>query len=304
MKEKLNFMLFIEDNQVNEKLLKKIISKDSVVDRDTLKNYQRYFLFRNKEQINQYLDSINVSVKLIKIVEGLIKKKGKFNKLYFGQDPVSFFERIEDKDGNLYIECNGVYTIEKTEDSISFLYRVADWTVQRFEINVYNDLQFVIECREAEKEIESQDERLDFLAECIRLFSSYNSHSPDVISSFFLKDSPNYLMEYDEYIKRCVENGYLRVIDVDEDDSNNKLTLYIDTIFLLKVLDVICPSTKRHFFLYPTNQVTNDAYTAWKSLFGNVNPVYRHGDVILKKVIEVEKNRYVYSENKDKIQQT
>ncbi len=84
-------------------------------------------------------------------------------------------------------------------------------------------------------------------------------------------------------------DNYIKIMDLvliskDVDSLGNEMVLYkyneIDTE--VHVLKVICPSTKREYYIYPPNQTTNDVFEAKESTFSK-KIKYRHGDVGLHK---------------------
>jgi hypothetical protein len=74
-------------------------------------------------------------------------------------------------------------------------------------------------------------------------------------------------------------------IDRDTDDQGNEMVLYRsktkDDIISkhIQYLQVVCPSTKREYILYPPNQSSTNVWDAKASTFQNQKIQIRHGDV-------------------------
>lgn len=79
--------------------------------------------------------------------------------------------------------------------------------------------------------------------------------------------------------------GGVVVIDSDTDDQGNPMTLYQtkqeDDVIKIKpqFLEVMCPSTKRVYNLYPLRHDCKNVWEAKASTFSNQKIQYRHGDV-------------------------
>ena len=79
--------------------------------------------------------------------------------------------------------------------------------------------------------------------------------------------------------------GGVHLVDVDLDDHGNEMKLYVskrkDSFINQKVqfLEVVCPSTKRNYILYPPNQKSRNVWDAKASTFRNEKIEIRHGDV-------------------------
>ena len=79
--------------------------------------------------------------------------------------------------------------------------------------------------------------------------------------------------------------GGVEVVDTDMDDQGNPMTLYrtveVDEIINIKpqFLEVMCPSTKRVYNLYPTRHDCKNVWEAKASTFSDEKIQYRHGDV-------------------------
>ena len=75
------------------------------------------------------------------------------------------------------------------------------------------------------------------------------------------------------------------LIDRDIDERGNEMSLFEtkekDDIVKDKIqfMEVICPSTKRIYSLYPPNQKSINVWDAKASTFNNNKIQYRHGDV-------------------------
>lgn len=74
----------------------------------------------------------------------------------------------------------------------------------------------------------------------------------------------------------------MQMIEIDKNTDNlgNEMILYEyeEAGEMMHVLKVICPSTKREYYIYPPNQETKSVYTAKDSTFTK-KIRYRHGDV-------------------------
>jgi hypothetical protein len=82
--------------------------------------------------------------------------------------------------------------------------------------------------------------------------------------------------------------GGVNIIDEDIDDCGNKMVLYeskeIDSIINKKVqfIEVICPSTKRIYNIYPPKQDCTNVWEGKASTFNMEKIQIRHGDLGLK----------------------
>jgi hypothetical protein len=89
-------------------------------------------------------------------------------------------------------------------------------------------------------------------------------------------------------LDKCISLFDAKVINEETDNQGNKMRLfkYDEKGTKVILLEVICPSTKRVYHLYPPNQRAVTCAEAKQSTFANKPIAIRHGDVAMLKVGE------------------